>query len=95
MTRIADGIAISRPYEASFEILLRELERVVQVTDDEIEEAMRAIFTDTHNVAEGAGAAALAAVLKEGTEWRGKRVGFVLSGGNVDRDVFARVIGKA
>lgn len=93
-TRIADGVAISRPFEASFKILLHELERVVQVTDDEIEDAMRAIFTDTHNVAEGAGAAALAAVLKERKQWSGKRVGVVLSGGNVDREVFARVISK-
>jgi threonine dehydratase len=93
-TRIADGIAISSPNEASFPIMLHELERVVQVTDDEVEDAMRAIFTDTHNVAEGAGAAAVAALLKERQAWSKKRVGVVLSGGNVDRDVFARVIAK-
>ncbi len=91
-TRIADGIAISRAHEVSLDILRREIERVVQVTDDEIEEAMRAIFTDTHNVAEGAGAAAVAALLKEREAWSGKRVGVVLSGGNVDREVFARVM---
>ena len=62
------------------------------MTDEEIEEAMRAIFTDTHNVAEGAGAAAVAALLKEREAWSGKRVGVVLSGGNVDREVFARVM---
>src|SRR2546427_58219 len=91
-TRIADGIAISRAHEVSLDILRREIERVVQVTDDEIEEAMRAIFTDTHNVAEGAGAAAVAALLKDRGPWSGKRVGVGLSGGNVDREVFARVM---
>jgi threonine dehydratase len=93
-TRIADGVAISRAHETSLEIVLRELERVDQVTDDEVEDAMRAIFSDTHNVAEGAGAAALAALLKDREAWRGKRVGVVLSGGNVDREVFARVLAK-
>lgn len=91
-TRIADGIAISYPHEVSLEILRRELECVLQVSDDEIEDAMRAIFTDTHNVAEGAGAAAMAALLKHRQAWAGKRIGVVLTGGNVDRTVFARVI---
>src|SRR5438067_12812760 len=93
-TRIADGVAIGRANDVSFEILRRELERVVTVTDDEVEDAMRAIFTDTHNVAEGAGAAAVAAVLKEKDLWKGKRVAAILSGGNVDREVFARVLEK-
>jgi threonine dehydratase len=91
-TRIADGVAISRAHEAGLEILRQELERVDQVTDDEIEDAMRAIFSDTHNVAEGAGAGALAALLKDREVWCSKRVGVVLSGGNVDREVFARVM---
>ena len=93
-TRIADGVAISRAHADSLEILQRELERVDQVADDEVEDAMRALFSDTHNVAEGAGAAALAALLKDREAWHGKRVGIVLSGGNVDREVFARVIAK-
>ncbi|HEV3040722.1 MAG TPA: threonine dehydratase [Candidatus Angelobacter sp.] len=93
-TRIADGVAISRAHDASLEILRHELERVDQVTDEQVEDAMRTIFSDTHNVAEGAGAAALAALLKDREAWRGKRVGVVISGGNVDREVFARVIGK-
>lgn len=91
-TRIADGIAISRAHEIAFEILRHELDDVIQVTDDEVEDAMRAIFSDTHNVAEGAGAAAIAALLKNQGAWSGKRVGAVLSGGNVDREVFARII---
>jgi len=91
-TRIADGISLSRAHDEGFEILRRELEEVVQVTDDEVEAAMRALFTDTHNVAEGAGAVAVAAVLKNPGAWSGKRIGAVLSGGNVDRETFARVM---
>jgi len=91
-TRIADGVAIGRAHETGLEVVRREIERIVTVTDDEVEEAMRAIYTDTHNVAEGAGAAALAAMLQERHKWTGKRVGVVLSGGNVDREVFARVL---
>lgn len=91
-TRIADGVAISSPHPGSFEILRHQLDHVVEVTDAEIEDAMRLIFSDTHNVAEGAGAAAVAAVLKQRDSLRGKRVGAVLSGGNVDREVFARVL---
>ncbi|HEY6251802.1 MAG TPA: threonine dehydratase [Candidatus Angelobacter sp.] len=91
-TRIADGVAISRPHPAGFEILRHELDKVVEVTDAEIEDTMRVIFSDTHNVAEGAGAAAVAALLKERDGWRDKRVGVILSGGNVDREIFARVI---
>src|SRR5581483_3403357 len=64
-TRIADGIAISRPHDAALAVLQRELERVIEVSDREIEAAMRAYFTDTHNAAEGAGAAALAGLLRE------------------------------
>ena len=91
-TAIADGIAISRPHPAAFEILRHELDQVLQVTDAEIEDAMRVIFSGTHNVAEGAGAAAVAALLKQRDAWKDKRVGVVLSGGNVDREVFARVL---
>ena len=64
----------------------------MQVTDDEAEAAMRALFSDTHNVAEGAGAIALAAVLQDKSALAGRRVGFVLTGGNVDRAAFARVL---
>ncbi|HXE30596.1 MAG TPA: threonine dehydratase [Terriglobales bacterium] len=91
-TRIADGIAISRPHPEGFRILQREIERVVEVSDEEVEEAMRVLFSDTHNAAEGAGAAALAALLQERARWQGQRVGVILSGGNVDRGVFARIM---
>ena len=53
---------------------------------------MRAIYEDTHNLAEGAGAAALAALLQERDVMAGKRVGLVLSGGNIDRELFAEVL---
>jgi threonine dehydratase len=91
-TRIADGIAISRVHEGSLRIMHSQLERVVTVTDDEVEEAMRTVFTDTHNIAEGAGAAAIAALLKDPHRLRGNRLGAVLTGGNVDRQVFARIL---
>ena len=93
-TRIADGIAIGRAHPVSLEILRRELDHVVQVTDDEVEEAMRTLFTDTHNVSEGAGAAAFAAVMQERGQCAGNRLGVILSGGNVDREVFARVLAE-
>jgi threonine dehydratase len=91
-TEIADGMACRTPLAEPLEIITRGAERVVQVSDAEVEEAMRAYFTDTHNVAEGAGAAALAALMQERESMRGRKVGVVLSGGNVDRDVFARVL---
>ena len=68
------------------------LSRIVAVSDEAIREAMRWIFTDTHNVAEGAGAAAVAAVAADRERLRGKRVAAVLTGGNVDAAVFARVL---
>jgi len=91
-TRIADGMACRKPDEAALERIWRGVERIVEVTDDEVEAAMRAYFSDTHNVAEGAGAAALAAAVQERERLAGKRVAVVLSGGNVDRAVFARVL---
>ena len=94
-TQIADGMACRTPVPEALEIIRRGAERVVRVSDAQVEAAMRALFTDTHNVAEGAGAAGLAALLEERDQMRGRRVGVVLSGGNVDRDVFARVLSGA
>jgi threonine dehydratase len=91
-TRIADGMACRTPEPEALDLLWRHLARVVQVTDAEIEHAMRLMFTATHNVAEGAGAAGLAAALQERSHLRGRRVAVVLCGANVDRDVFARVL---
>ncbi|HEX6966274.1 MAG TPA: threonine dehydratase [Gemmatimonadaceae bacterium] len=94
-TRIADGMACRTPVPEALEIIARGVERVVEVSDDDVEAAMRVIFSDTHNVAEGAGAAGVAALLRERAAVRGRSVGVVLSGGNVDREVFARVLQPA
>lgn len=91
-TRIADGMACSTPNAESLAHILRGVERIAAVADDEVEAAMRAWFTDTHNVAEGAAGAGLAAVLQDREHHAGQRIGVVLTGGNVDRDVFARVL---
>jgi threonine dehydratase len=91
-TQLADGMACRVAEEAALEIVLREAEDVVAVTDEEVAQAMRILFTDTHNVAEGAGAAGLAAAIAMRSRWPGATVGFALTGGNVDRDVFARVL---
>ncbi len=88
----ADGMACRVPHEESLAIIQRGAERIVRVREDEIAEAMRACFEDTHNVAEGAGAAALAALLQERDRMAGKRVGLVLSGGNIDREMLAEVL---
>jgi threonine dehydratase len=93
-TRIADGLACSTPYPDALEAILAGVERVVSVPDDEVEAAMRAYFSDTHNVAEGAAGAGLAAVLRESQGIAGMRVGTVLTGGNVDGGAFARVLGS-
>jgi threonine dehydratase len=91
VTAIADGVACRKPDEEALAILLAGADRVVEVEDAEVEAAMRAYFADTHNVAEGAGAIGLAALLKD-RERGGRVVGTVLCGGNVDSDVFARVL---
>jgi threonine dehydratase len=89
---IADGMACRVPVPEAVARINRGAARVVAVSDAEIEAAMRHYFTDTHNVAEGAGAAPLAAALKERARIAGKKIALVLSGGNVDRDVYARVL---
>jgi threonine dehydratase len=93
-TRIADGLACSTPYPEALQAILAGVERIVSVTDDEVEAAMRAYFSDTHNVAEGAAGAGLAAVLKESRRVAGRRVGTVFTGGNVDAGAFSRVLGS-
>jgi len=95
-TVIADGMACRTPDPTALEILLREVDEVVQVTDLEVAGAMKALYVDTHNVAEGAGAASLAAAIQLATDRpgfiRGKQIGLTLCGGNVDHDLFARVL---
>jgi threonine dehydratase len=91
-TRVADGLACRTPNADSLSLIAGRIKRIVQVSDDAVEAGMRALFHDTHNVAEGAGAAALAAVLGEPDVVRGRRVAVVLSGGNVDTPDFARIL---
>jgi threonine dehydratase len=94
-TAIADGLACRVPEPAALEIIWEHVSRVVEVTDDEVADAMRLLFSATHNVAEGAGAAGVAAMRKERDRLAGRKVATVLCGGNVDRDVYARVLGGA
>ncbi|WP_338919534.1 threonine dehydratase [Pseudomonas silesiensis] len=89
----ADGLAVRKPVPEAFAIYSAAATRIVSVGEDRIAEAMRVYYTDTHNLAEGAGAAALAALIQEREAMAGKRVGVILSGGNVDRAVYAGVIG--
>src|SRR6202011_5510038 len=87
---LADGMATRVPDADALAMIRKGASRIVQVTDDEIAAAIRAYWTDTHNLAEGAGAAALAAALQDKPKIRGKRVALVLSGGNIDFDLFRK-----
>ena len=89
---MADGMAVRGPDAEALTIILKGAERIVQVSDAEIGSAMRAYYEDTHQLTEGAGAAALAALLQERDRFAGKRVGLVLSGGNIDRPVYLRIL---
>jgi len=88
----ADGVACRDPLPEAFAIVKRGAARVVAVSEDEIAEAIRIYYRTTHNLAEGAGAAPLAALLKEKERYAGKRVGLILSGGNIDMPVLARIL---
>ncbi len=94
-TQLADGMACRVADQAALDILAPHPDHVVHVTDAEVAAAMHALYTDTHNAAEGAGAAALAAALQEKERLAGQAVGVALTGGNVDAAVFARVLGGA
>jgi threonine dehydratase len=89
---LADGMATRVPDADALAIIRKDASRIMQVTDEEIAAAIRAYWTDTHNLAEGAGAAALAAALQDQPKIRSKRIGLVLSGGNIDFDLFKRWI---
>jgi len=88
----ADGLAVRKPVPDAFGVYAKGAARIVSVSDEQICEAMRIYYSDTHNLAEGAGAAALAALIQEREAMSGRKVGVILSGGNVDRPVFAQVI---
>ncbi len=85
---LADGMATRQPDAEALAIIRAGAARIVTVTDDEVAGAIRAYWTDTHNLAEGAGAAPLAALLQEADRQKGRRVGVVLCGGNIDLDLF-------
>ena len=90
-TKLADGMACGVAKADAVEIIRKHVAGIVTVSDEEVATAMRTVFEDTHNVAEGAGAAGIAAILKA-KQLSGKRVATILSGGNVDRAVFASVL---
>lgn len=91
-TQLADGMACRIADEEALEVVRREAEDVLTVTDEEVAAAMRLLFATTHNVAEGAGAAGLAALMRDRARAGQGSAAFALTGGNVDTDVFARVL---
>ena len=93
-TRLSDGMACRTPEPAALELILQGVDRIVQVTDNEVSAAMCTMFECTHNVCEGAGAAALAAATQEAARIAGQKVAVIASGGNIDQDVFARVLNR-
>ena len=88
----ADGMAVRVPDAIALETIRHGAERIVEVSDDEIAEAIRSLYGATHNCAEGAGAAALAALIKERARMQGRRVGVILTGQNIDRAWLATVL---
>ena len=96
-TQLADGMACRVPDPAALAVMAGQVDDVVEVTDAEVAQAMKALYLDTHNVAEGAGAASLAAALQcartNPREIARRCVGLTLCGGNVDHEVFAQVLG--
>jgi len=89
---LADGMACRVPVSTALDFIIAGAERIVSVSDDEVLGAMAAYLTDTHNLAEGAGAAPLAALLQEKAQMAGKKVGVILSGGNADPEIIERVL---
>jgi threonine dehydratase len=89
---MADGMAVRGPDQEALDVILKGADRIVQVSDAEVTAAMRAYYEDTHQLTEGAGAAPLAALLQERDKMKGKRVGLILSGGNIDRPVYLRAL---
>lgn len=92
VSAIADGLACRKPNALAMEAIWQNVSRIVEVTDAQIAHAMRAYYQDTHNLAEGAGAATLAAALQEKDALADRRIGLILTGGNVDRDLYQRVL---
>jgi threonine dehydratase len=91
---MAGGLAVRVPDPEAFDIIRRGAARILTVSEAEMRRAMRILFSDTHNIAEGAGAAALAAALQERGRVAGERVAVIQSGGNIDRTLFAEVLAE-
>jgi len=89
----ADGMAVRVPVKEALNIYAKGATRIIAVSEEEIAEACRIYYTDTHNLAEGAGAASLAGLIHEKEQMRGKKVGVILSGGNIDVAQFATILG--
>jgi threonine dehydratase len=92
ITTFAEGMAVRVPSPEALDTILEGAARIVTVSDDEIAEAMRLLFRASRTVAEGAGAGALAALMQERQRMAGKRVGVILSGGNIDAGRYASVL---
>ncbi len=88
----ADGMAVRVPVQEAFDIYREKAARIVTVSDAEVAEAIRIYYRDTHNLAEGAGAAPLAALMQEKDQMQGKKVAVILCGGNIDREWFLTVL---
>jgi threonine dehydratase len=87
----ADGMAVRVPVPEALEAIIAGADRIAQVSDDEVKAAVRILYRDTHNLAEGAGAAPLAGLLKDPPR-RGKRFAVILSGGNIDRELYLEAL---
>lgn len=88
----ADGMAVRVPVPEAYAIYAEGAARIIAVSDDEVAQAIRVLFADTHSAAEGAGAAALAGLMQERAQMQGKRVGVIVSGGNIDTPWLAEVL---
>ena len=88
----ADGLAVGTPSETAFEIIKNGAANVMSVSDDEVANAIRLYFSTTHNIAEGAGAASLAAAIKDKEVNKGKKIGVILSGGNINKKLYDEVL---
>ncbi|MED5395598.1 MAG: threonine dehydratase [Pseudomonadota bacterium] len=92
---LADGMACRVPVKEAVDIIQTGAERVLTLSEDELLNAMNFYYTDTHNAAEGAGAAPLAGLIKERDRMAGKKVGLILSGGNADKALFVRALSRS
>lgn len=91
-TTLADGLACRIPQPEALEVIWKYVDHIVEVTDEEVAAAMRTIYECTHNCAEGAGAAAIAAIAQQRDLLANKKVAAVLTGSNIDREIFANVL---